>query len=148
VFVGYGFILGTSLLFAISYFFYGIQQRPVEDTIFAIIFAAIAVYLIYVLWGIIFKKFYIELTPTIINIRVPFKNLSLSWDQLAEVRAQRRFNRIYLAILLKGDVGRNYSYLVPLIYFMDIDLESLVNTFNRNIKKLKKANRKSLTADE
>ena len=129
--------IGSSL-FASSYFFVGIQQRPIVDTIFAIFFAAIAIYLIYVLSGLLLKRFYIELTPTIVNINVPFKNILLTWDEIAFVKLHRKYSRTYLAILLKEDVGRDFSYLVPLTYFTDIDVDSLVNTFKRNIKKTKK----------
>ncbi len=133
----YVFAFIVCALFAVSYFFVGIQQKPIEDTLFAMFFVAISLYLIYILGGLLLGKFYIELTEQGMNISVPFKKFSVNWEQISKVKLHRKYSKIHIAVLLKQDAG-DYSFLIPLTYFMDADIDVLLNTFIRQVKKQKR----------
>ncbi|HEY8890297.1 MAG TPA: hypothetical protein VIM70_08580 [Clostridium sp.] len=104
------------------------------------------------IYGVILKKFYIEITTEYLKVLLPFKSKTTYWKEIYNAGMYESSNNLIITILLKKDKDRKTkrtilnnlnllfglapcSFQIPLLFFKDIDGEEVLSIIVKQIDK-------------
>lgn len=147
--IAYLFFILFMAAFSILFLFFIMKDDFIMGLLGGVFMLVLTVFFAYVFITVaILKKFYIELTSEYIKFSSPFKCKIAYWGEIYKAEAYEYNKNCAFAILLKKDVNKRrsisssfsslvgipaYSFQIPMTYFNDLDIETLLLTVEDRI---------------
>lgn len=140
--------------FSVFFIFVVIKDELAIGLFFGIFFLALTLLFLYLLIAISLKRIFIEVTSDRIIAGLPFKTVSVRWEEIKEINSYSYNSNSYISVLLKKDTDKKpkrtftnssnalfgvppYSFQIPMRLFKDIDIDLMLNAMIEQKNKTK-----------